>query len=44
MGGLAGLAAWFAMPDLGPSWYAATIPIGAISCTPLGAGLVLRGY
>jgi len=44
MGGLAGLAAWFAPPDLGPSWYAATIPIAAISCTPLGAGLVLRGY
>ena len=30
--GLAGVAAWFASPDLGPQWYAAAIPVtGAIA-------------
>ena len=43
LGGLAGLAAWFATPDLGPLWYAAFIPLSAVPCTLPGAWLVLCG-
>jgi len=43
LGGLAGVAAWFATPDLGPLWYALTIPISAIPCTLFGAWTVMRG-
>lgn len=41
LGGLAGVAAWFSTPDLGPLWYALTIPVSAVPCTLLGAWLVL---
>ena len=44
LGGLAGVAAWLATPNLGPLWYAATIPISAVPCTLFGAWLVLRRH
>ncbi len=42
LGGLAGLAAWFTKPDLGPLWYAVSIPLTAIPCTLFGAWIVLQ--
>ena len=42
LGGLAGVAAWFATPDIGPLWYALSIPVSAIPCTLLGAWLARR--
>jgi hypothetical protein len=44
LGGLAGVAAWVATPDLGPLWYALSIPISAVPCTLLGAWLRLRPH
>jgi hypothetical protein len=43
LGGLAGVAAWSRTPELGPLWYALSIPASAIPCTLLGAWAVLRG-
>ena len=43
LGGLAGVAAWFATPGLGPLWYVLSIPISAVPCTLLGGWLLLRG-
>ena len=42
LGGLAGVAVWFSQPNLGPLWYALSIPISAIPCTLAGAWLVRR--
>ncbi len=37
LGGFAGLAAAVAHPELGPLWYALSIPISAVPCILLGA-------
>lgn len=43
LAGLAGVAAWTRAPDLGPFWYALSIPVSAIPCTLAGAWIALRG-
>ena len=43
LGGLGGVAASLANPEMGPLWYAASIPVSAIPCIWLGAQLGLRG-
>jgi hypothetical protein len=42
LGGLAGLAVAVAHPELGPLWYAASIPASAIPCIGLGAWLASK--
>ena len=39
LAGLAGVAAWFATPGLGPLWYAAAIPITGAIATLIGGQL-----
>ena len=43
LGGLGGLAAALENPELGPLWYAASIPASALPCIWLGARLGSRG-
>ena len=40
--GLAGVAAWFATPDLGPLWYALLIPVTGPPSAVLGGWLIHR--
>jgi len=42
VGGLAGVAAWFAVPDLGPLWYPVAVLVTGPPCALAGAWLVLR--
>ena len=42
LAGLAGVAAWFATPGLGPLWYAAAIPVTGAIATLLGGQMVQR--
>lgn len=42
LGGLGGLAAWYAAPNLGPFWYAASIPASALPCILGGAWLATK--
>ena len=39
LAGLAGVAAWFAAPGLGPLWYAAAIPVTGASAVLAGGQL-----
>ena len=39
LAGLAGVAAWFATPGLGPLWYAAAIPVTGAIATLVGGHL-----
>lgn len=42
LGGLGGLGVALSHPELGPLWYAASIPLSAIPCIWLGARLGAR--
>lgn len=42
VGGLAGVSVALAHPELGPAWYAWTIPASAVPCIGLGAAIHTR--